>query len=195
MTPIDEYLAQVGSAMTGMDPRVRNDILQELRTHLTDSAAANGGDTVRAIGAMGAATRVGREYRRLYGYSRGYTLLFAVIAATLAAFTLPVFQGGIASSGIPDYTPNLLALPFLIMVVLWLFWVSVQAGARAGLLAGIGSFVARVGAASLLTLSSSGVLVTADGVAVLLVSSALLVLLGWLPGTAKKAWSKPSGDL
>jgi len=195
VTQIDEYLARVGSAMTGMEPRVRRDILEELRSHLEDSASMPGGDQGRAIEAMGPATKVGREYRAVYGYSRGYKLVFVVLAAGLGALTLPVLQGATSPLGIPDYSPNLLALPFLVLVVFWLLWVSVQAGSRAGVYAGIGASLGRLGAALLLFFAPSGGIVTAEGFAVLLLSSALLVLVGWLPGTAKKAWSKPAGDL
>lgn len=195
MTAADEYLADVGRAMAGMDPRVRKDILDELRSHLADSAAANGGDVGLALQGMGPAARVGREYRALYGYSAAYKLVFVLVAAVLAVLTLPVLQGTTSASGIPDYLPNLLALPFLVILVAWLLWISVAAGSRAGLYAGLGAAVARVGAALGLVLAPSGGLLTADGLAILIVSSVLLAVLGWLPGTAKKAWSKPAADL
>lgn len=195
MTSVDGYLADVARAMAGMDPRVRKDILEELRSHLADSAVANGGDVDRAIGAMGPAARVGREYRALYGYSRGYRILFAIVATVLAAFTLPVLGGTTSAAGIPFYLPNLLAFPLLILVVLWLLWISVQAGSRAGLGAGLGAFAARIVVAIVLVLGPSAGIVTFDGLAILATSSALLVLVGWLPGTAKQVWSKPSGTL
>jgi len=44
MTPPDEYLEQVRRAMSGMEPRVRDDILLELRSHIAESTAANGGN-------------------------------------------------------------------------------------------------------------------------------------------------------
>ena len=46
-----------------------------------------------------------------------------------------------------------------------------------------------------LIVGPSGGIVTPDGVAVLVLSSALLALVGWLPGTAQKAWSKPAPEL
>ncbi len=195
MTIVDDYLADVGSAMAGMDPEVRKDILDELRSHLADSAAANGGDMGRALESMGPAVRVGRECRALYGYSTGYKLVFLLVAVGLAALTLPVFQGTTAPSGIPDYMPNLFALPFLVALVAWLLWVSVAAGSRAGLYVGLGAAVARVAAALALVLAPSGGLLTADGLATLLLSSALLILVAWLPGTAKKAWTRPGAEL
>src|SRR2546427_6133590 len=44
MTPPDEYLEQVRRAMSGMEPGVRDDILRELRGHIAESTAANGGN-------------------------------------------------------------------------------------------------------------------------------------------------------
>ncbi len=195
MTIVDDYLAEVGSAMAGMDLGVRKDILEELRSHLADSAAANGGDMGRAIQGMGPPVRVGREYRAVYGYSAGYKVVFAFVAIALAILTLPVLQGTTAPSGVPDYMPNLFALPFLVALVAWLLWVSVAAGSRAGLYAGLGAAVARVTAALALVLAPSGGLLTADGLAILVLSSALLALVAWLPGTAKKAWTKPGAEL
>ena len=40
-----------------------------------------------------------------------------------------------------------------------------------------------------------GATVTGDGATLFMVTSATLVLLGWLPGTARKAWSGPKGNL
>ncbi len=195
MTAVDDYLAAVGGAMAGMDARVRRDILDELRSHLADAAAANGGDARRAVAEMGPAVRVGREYRALYGYSAAFRAVFVLVAAALAVFTLPVLQGTETSLGNPVYVPNLLALPFLVVLVAWLLWVSVAAGSRAGLYAGLAAFAARAGAAFALSLGPASAVLTADGVAVLLISSALLVFVGWLPGTAKKAWTKSGAEL
>src|SRR2546426_12736737 len=44
MTAPDEYLDEVRHAMAGMEPKVRDDILLELRSHIAESTAANGGD-------------------------------------------------------------------------------------------------------------------------------------------------------
>jgi hypothetical protein len=191
----DEYLNQVRGAMRGMEPRVREDILRELRSHLAEAASANGGDLGRAIASMGSPVHVGREYRALYGYGRTYQILFVLVAAVLSALTVPVLQGASSSSGIQSYVPNLASFPFLVLVVLWLLWVSVAAGSRAGLYAGLGAFAGRVALAAVLALAPSGGVVTANGVTLLILSSALLVVLGLLPGTAKKAWSKPGAEL
>src|SRR5207245_2527630 len=53
MTPPDEYLEQVRRAMSGMEPRVRDDILLELRSHIAESTAANGGNLNASLAAVG----------------------------------------------------------------------------------------------------------------------------------------------
>ena len=194
MTPVDAYLADVRRAMAGMDPRVREDVLKELQSHLAEASAANGGDAATAIAQMGAPAQVGRGYRDVYGYGVPFRFLFAAIGAGLAILTAPVLAGmEEAATGTAFFIPNLLAIPALVALTGWLLWVSVRAGSRAGLLAGVAAGVARV--LVVLGLLTTAAVVTADGLAVLVVSSALLVLVGWLPGTAKKAWSKPGAQL
>lgn len=194
-SPVDEYLNRVRGAMRGMEPRIREDILRELRSHLSEATEETGADPGPTIASMGSPVRVGREYRALYGYGRAYKILFVLVAAVLSALTVPVLQGATPSSGIVTYVPNLASFPFLVLAVLWLLWVSVAAGSRAGFYAGLGAFAGRVAMAAVLTVSPSGGIVTSDGVALLVLSSVLLPVLGYLPGTAKKAWSKPGAEL
>lgn len=194
MTEAEEYLADVRRSMAGMDPRVREDILKELRSHLAETAATNGGDVDGAIAQMGSSTEVGRRYRDVYGFSTAFRALFAAVSALFAILSAPVLQGAQeVSTGIAYFVPNLLAIPALVALLFWLLWVSVRAGSRAGLLAGVTAGVARV--AIVLVLMIGQATVTLDGLAVLVVSSALLVLIGWLPGTAKKVWTKPGAEL
>src|SRR3989441_10212353 len=55
MTAPDEYLDEVRHAMAGMEPKVRGRILLELRRHLAQATAANGGDVHASLGAIGSA--------------------------------------------------------------------------------------------------------------------------------------------
>ncbi len=194
MTPLDAYLADVRRSMVGMDPHVREDILRELGSHLAESSAANGGSAAVAITEMGPPEQVGRGYREIYGYGLGFRSLFAAVAAVLAVLTAPVLTGSLeAATGTAFFVPNLLAIPTLVILIGWLLWVSVRAGSSAGLLAGLAAGIARV--IMVLALLATGAVVTADGIAALGISSTMLVLLGWLPGTAKKVWSKPGAEL
>ena len=190
MTEVDEYLAQVRGAMVGMDPRVRDDILKELRSHLAEGASSVGGDARRALAGMDPPSSVGREYRHVYGFGAGFKILFAAVAFLLAVPSSPILQ---VTAEFP--VPNLLALPFLVLLVVWIMWVSIAAGSKAGLLAGLAAFFSRAVIEAWLVATPPYPVPTAAGLSLFLITGLVLVLLGWLPGTAKKAWSKPTGDL
>ncbi len=190
MTPVDEYLAQVRSAMAGMEPGVRDDILLELRSHLSEAAASDGGDASRALAGMGPPLQVGREYRKVYGYGRLYKALFVSLAALLAVLSSPVLTVG------PDgAVPNVLSLPSLIVLVVWLLWVSVAGGSRVGLEAGLAAFGIRVAVAGALAALNPGSTAELLGGVFFATSGVVLVLIGWLPGTAKKTWTRPGAEL
>lgn len=190
MTEVDAYLALVRRSMFGMAPAVRDDILKELHNHLAETIASNGGDVARALLEMGPPDRIGREHRQVYGFGTAFKLGFAVVAFVLAVPSSPILQ---VTQEFP--IPNLLAIPFLVVLVAWILWVSIEAGSQAGLIAGIAAFLGRAAVEVWLAGSPPYPAPTAAGVGLFVAAGLVLLLLGWLPGTAKKAWSKPSGDL
>src|SRR6267143_2116173 len=130
MTADDDYLSQVRRAMMGMTGPVRDDILRELRGHIADSTAANGGNVNASLASLGSPREVGRHYREIYGYGTAYKLIFAAIAFILAVPSVPVLLVG------PETV-----FPFTLSIVF------------------------------------------------------VVAAAGWIPGTAKKAWSGPMGEL
>src|SRR3989442_4831126 len=86
MTAPDEYLDEVRHAMAGMEPKVRDDILLELRSHIAESTAANGGNVNASLGAIGSAGNVGPRYPGMYVVFKLYKVPFAIIAFV---FVLP----------------------------------------------------------------------------------------------------------
>jgi uncharacterized membrane protein len=190
MTPLDDYLDRVRHAMAGMEPSVRDDIVRELRSHLTESTAANGGNPGMAVAALGSPAEVGRNYRKLYGYGRAYRLMFAGIAFLVAIFSVPVL-----AAGDPGVFPYGLSILFLVAAAAWVVWVSAAAGRRAGTMAGTGAFVGRILAFGVAAGSQRGAVASPGGVALFGIASAMLILLGWLPGTAKQVWSGPRAEL
>ena len=190
MMAADEYLAQVRRAMSGMEPRVRDDFLLELRSHIAESTAANGGDVNASLAAVGSADEVGRRYRELYGYGHSYKILFAAIAFFLAFLSIPVIAAGPESM-----FPYVLSILFLVLAAAWILWVSVAAGLRAGIFAGVAAMVSRFAAFGIAAATLAGAETSATGLGLLVAVSAMLVLIGWIPGTAKKVWSEPRAEL
>src|SRR5206468_5225967 len=180
MTAPDEYLGQVRRAMAGMEPKVRDDILLELRSHIAESAAANGGNVNASLAAVGTPEDVGRRYRELYGFGRLYKVLFAIIAFVLAIPSVPVLAAGPES-----VSPYALSILFLIVVAVWILWVSVAAGSRAGILAGVAAMISRFAAFGVVVATLAGAETSQAGLALLVSASVMLMLLGWIPGTAK----------
>ena len=72
MTSIDGYLDEIRRGVRGMDPRIQQDIVRELQSHLTESVAENGGNVGAAVAGLGEAAAVARRYRDLYGYGPAY---------------------------------------------------------------------------------------------------------------------------
>src|SRR6266566_2136800 len=190
MTAPDEYLGQVRRAMAGMEPKVRDDILLELRSHIAESTAANGGNVTASLGSIGSPDEVGRRYRELYGFGRLYKILFGIIAFVLAIPSVPVLAAGPES-----VSPYALSILFLIVVAVWILWVSVAAGSRAGILAGVAAMISRFAAFGVVAATLAGAETSQAGLALLVSASVMLMLLGWIPGTAKKAWSAPRAEL
>lgn len=188
--PVDDYLGRVRRHLAGMDSRVREDVVRELRAHLAESVAANGGNVGVAIAQMGRPAQVGREYKALYGYGSVYRALFLIFAGVLAVLSVPVLQ-----AGDPGPAPLGLSVPVLGSLVGWLLWVGVRAGSRVGLYAGLVAGLARVVALGVAAAVNPGAIAPLGELGLFLGTSAVLVVLGWLPGTAKKAWAGPKSEL
>ena len=184
---VDEYVGRVDRSLMGMDREVRDDVVKELRANLADSVTANGGDVAAAIGQMGRPADVARRYREVYGYGRAYKTAFIAIATALGLLSLPVL---VANPGTGSALGPVIVLAVLIA---FLLWISVAAGPIVGLAAGLGAAAARIVGFSVLALSGQ----TFDwvGLAFLIAVSALLPVLGWLPGRAKRDWTKPGAEL
>lgn len=190
MTTAEAYLADVRRAMAGMSAAVREDIVRELRGHIAEAVATNGGNVNASIAALGPAKEVGRRYRELYGYGTGYTALFAAIAFLVAVPSIPVLVVG--TEGL---FPFFLSIPFVIGAAGWIMWVSVRAGSRAGVLAGAAGMTGRLAAFGVAVVTQPGADVAVGGLGLLVAVSIAFVFLGWIPGTAKKTWSGPRGEL
>jgi hypothetical protein len=78
---------------------------------------------------------------------------------------------------------------------MWILWVSVAAGSRAGMLAGVAGLAARLVAFIAVAAGQTAAITDAGGLGLLIAVSVLFVLLGAIPGTAKQVWSSPRNEL
>src|SRR5436190_15048561 len=191
MMSVDAYLRQVQRGLGGMDPHVREDILKDLRSHLADSLSANGGNVSAATDALGDPVSVARRYRELYGYSSSYRLLFYAVAGVVGILTVPVLVAGEES-----VFPYFLSSIFVASEFVFLIWISVMAGNRAGLLAGVWGVLGRMaGLGVAIAANRESFLITADGLGAFLLVCLLFLFVGWIPGKARQAWQRPGAEL
>src|SRR5207249_7158800 len=135
---------------------------RELRSDNVESSAANGGNGTASLAAVGTPEDVGRRYRELYGFGRLYKLLFAIIAFVLAIPSVPVLAAGPES-----LSPYALSILFLIVVAVWILWVSVAAGSQAGVLAGVAAMISRFAAFGVVAATLAGAETSQAGLALL----------------------------
>jgi len=188
----DAYLRAVSSRLTGMDSKVKSDIVRELRAHVADLVRANGGNVQAAMMGLEPPAEVAKRYKQLYGYGTPFKVLFLIIAAALAVPTLPVLQ----IRGEEVMLPVLISLIFLSVLIVLLIMVAVKAGRNVGLLSGLAACFTRLCIFGLLILAGGQDIVLESGGALLLVVvSILLVFIGLIPGEAKARWAGPKGEI
>ena len=186
------YIRDVSGRLTGMDSKVKSDIVRELRAHIADLVTANGGDVNAVMMNLEPPADVARRYKQLYGYSNAFKAVFVLIAVALAVPTLPVLQ----IRGEEVMIPVLVSLIFLSVLVAYLFFVAIKAGRGAGLMAGLAACFTRLGVFGLLAMAGGeDIVLQGGGVGLLVVVSFLLILIGFIPGEAKARWTKPSGEI
>lgn len=181
MTPMDEYLARVARGLAGMDPRIREDILKEFRSHVADATREEGDGGIRA---MEAPEAVAARYKAMYGYGSTYRAILAAVAAVLAVPTLPIFL----YAGVGSTVTFALTLAFLAVLVAYLMVVAVKAGSAAGLGAGLSACLARFASLAVFSATAEAVVPDVNAGVLFVAVSALLVLLGFLPGRAREKW-------
>ncbi|HYS71011.1 MAG TPA: hypothetical protein VEM95_01170 [Thermoplasmata archaeon] len=182
MTPIDAYMARVSRGLAGMAAGVREDILGELRSHLAD--AAREGNEAQAVAAAENPEAVAARYKELYGYGSAYRAVFVGLAAVLAVPTLPLLLYAGTGNAIAFST----TLAFLGVLVAYLMAVAVKAGARAGLAAGLAACLSRFASVAVLSVVAGAILPDAAAWASFLAVSAMLIVIGFVPGRAKERW-------
>ncbi len=188
----EQYIREVRSRLTGMDSRVKEDIVRELRTHVADLVRTHGGNVQAAMFSLERPADVAKRYKQLYGYAMPFRILFVLIAGAMAVPTMPV----LSVSGDEVLVPILVTLIFLSLLVVFLLYVAVTAGRTAGLGAGLAACLVRIIIFGLLfAAGGESVVAQGGGVGLFFVVSILLVLIGWIPGEAKVRWTKPSGEL
>lgn len=192
---MERYLSKVKLWMFAMPGKARRGVIDELRSHIIDSAWALGGPEMagQVVAGMDSPRKTAKGYKRIYGYGLPFKILFVLITIFLSVLTVPIWQ-----VAIPNFNTNFW---FLILILL-LFFVGSRAGRRIGLLVGITAFLTRLIVLGLITaaVGEHGV-IQGSGLFAYFLASLILIFIAYLPARTlekweeRKAWDIPMVEL
>jgi hypothetical protein len=107
--------------------------------------------------------------------------LFIIIAGVIASLTLPI---------VPEVQNlDIIAAFFLPVLVIYLVVISLKAGKMVGLACGVVSMISRFAVLSLsYSLYQKDIVLDSSAIIIFIITSVVLVLIGYLPGETKEKW-------
>ena len=180
----ERYLSRVKLLMFSMPKKAKIGVIQELRSHIVDSAMAMGGPTweQNVLSQMDSPRKTTKRYKEIYGYNMLFKIFFVLTAIFLAIWTVPIWE--IVNS---NFSTKFI---FLILVV-FLFYVGSRAGKRMALTLSISAITTRFIIVGLIAAAAGehGV-IQGSGVFVFLLSSLLLIPIAYLPAKVIEKWGE-----
>ncbi|UCG69695.1 MAG: hypothetical protein JSV09_01335 [Thermoplasmata archaeon] len=186
----ERYLSRVKLWMFSMPRKTKKGIIQELRSHIVESAQAAGGPEMEpsVIAEMDTPRKTAKMYKQIYGYGLPFRILFIFIVIFLSVLTVPVWE--VAN---PDFSTGFMFL----LLILVLFYVGSKAGKRMALGAGISAMLTRFIVLGIIVglFGEHGIIQGGVGF-LFFITSILLIPIAYLPARALQKWEeKGSYDL
>ncbi|UCE36486.1 MAG: zinc ribbon domain-containing protein [Thermoplasmata archaeon] len=180
----ERYLSRVKLWMFSMPRKTRKGIIQELRSHIVESAQAAGGPEMEStvIAEMDSPRKAAKMYKQIYGYGLPFRILFIFIVIFLSILTVPVWE-----LRFPDFSTGFMFL----LLILVLFYIGSKAGKKMALGVGITAMLTRF---IFLGLIASGLgeqgIIQGGGGFLFFLSSVLLIPISYLPARALQKWEE-----
>ena len=185
MKALERFLSQINLHLIGMGNKVKQGIIAELRAHILDSAEelgdVNEANVTAILKKMDSPKRIAHDYKKIYRYATSFKILFMVIAGVIASLTLP---------DVPEVQNlDIIAAVFLPVLVIYLVVISLKAGKMVGLACGVVSMIFRFVVLSLsYSLYQKDIVLDSIAITIFIITSVVLVLIGYLPGETKEKW-------
>jgi hypothetical protein len=180
----ERYLSRVKLWMFSMPRKTRKGIIQELRSHIVESATAAGGPEMEAsvISEMDTPRKAAKMYKQIYGYGLPFRILFIFIVIILSILTVPVWE--VAN---PDFSTGFM---FLLLIVV-LFYIGSKAGKRMAFGAGVTAMLTRLILLGILAglFGERGIIQGGAGF-LFFITSVLLIPIAYLPARALQKWEE-----
>jgi len=181
---MERYLKSVKRWMFGMPRKTKKGIIDELRSHITESALAMGGPSAieAVLRVLDPPRKTAKRYKQIYGYGLLFKVLFVIIIIFLSIWTVPIWE--VVN---PDFSTTFV---FLILIVV-LFLVGSKAGKRMALIGGISAFMTRFIILGLIAaIAGEHGIVQGGSAFVFFLASVLLVIVAYLPARTLEKWEE-----
>lgn len=180
----ERYLSRVKLLMFSIPKKARVGVIQELRSHIVDSAMAKGGPTWEqtVLSQMDSPRKTAKRYKEIYGYNMLFKIFFVLTAIFLAIWTVPIWE--IVNS---NFSTTFI---FLILVI-FLFYIGSRAGKRMALTMSISAIMTRLIILGLIAAAAGehGVL-QGGAVFIYLLTSLLLIPIAYFPAKVIEKWDE-----
>jgi len=190
---VQNYLTEFRKKLRFINAKDKQNILNEIESHLYEKAESLGGLTddnfARATKEFGSPKDISNHYKELYSYSTGFIVLLVIIGFIVSLLSVPF--------SVPGLNKDLIALNnlclglstiFTILIFAFIIYVGLNFGKWAGLYVGISCLVARIIMVAILVgimgAQSGDITVTADGGPCFLfgIITIMMPLVGFLAG-------------
>ena len=145
---IEDYLRRLRKKLRFMSKTTQKNVLDEVRSHLHESAMDLGGlnrqNSMVAIANYGDPKEIAKGYKRMYGYGKFLTVVFVILGFILGILTVPLSAPALKQELI---TLNNVCLLGSFFVVILLFFIIILSGVKfgrwTGMFVGLAAFAAR----------------------------------------------------
>ncbi|MDP6155995.1 MAG: hypothetical protein QGH39_10725 [Candidatus Thermoplasmatota archaeon] len=145
---IEDYLKRLRKKLRFMSKKTKNNVLDEVRSHLHESALDLGGlnknNAKVAIANYGDPKEISKSYKRMYGYGKFLSVVFIILGFVMGILTVPLSAPALKQELITFNNICLMGTLFLTTLLFFIIILSgVKFGRWTGMLVGFAAFASR----------------------------------------------------
>lgn len=183
MNEIEHYLSKVRFHLIGMKRRIKDEIIAELRSHISEAEQSGQHSFQSLTQSFGRPKEVAQRYKEIYGYGPLFKTLFVIIGALLAIPTLPFF------AVIPQAKLGIVSILAFLMVLIYIIFVSLKAGKRIGVLVAFIAWLVPLFFTFLILRAHPEAFTVGPGAGLeILLKLPTMLAIGYIPGKTKERW-------
>ena len=144
---VQDYLMRFRKELRFMDSKDKENILQEIESHLYEKAESLGGlnndNFYRAAMDFGPPKELAKHYKDLYGYSNWFIFVLMMVGFVAALFTVPLSIPGL-NSGLAALNTLCLGTSTIVTIFVYIIYVGMEYGKWPGTFVGFSCLAGRL---------------------------------------------------